>query len=84
MSFKFFISYFSLWLTKARSRNKQLQRYAGDWATLEIMKTLLKNKRNYKKRAGFPDQDSEDAENDYEEGDAHEEEGEEEDNKEDD
>lgn len=42
---------------KANSRSKQLQRYKGNWATLEIMKTLIKNRRSYKKRLGSIDQD---------------------------
>ena len=33
---------------KVSSRNKQLQRCKGNWATLEIMKTLLKNRRTYR------------------------------------
>jgi hypothetical protein len=41
---------------KASSRCKQLQRYKGNWATLEIMKTLLKNRRTYKHRIGSIDE----------------------------
>ena len=40
----------SLNIIKAKSKNDQLQLYQGNWATLEIMKTLLKNKRSYQKR----------------------------------
>jgi hypothetical protein len=42
---------------KANSRSKQLQRYKGNWATLEIIKTLIKNRRSYKKRLGSVDED---------------------------
>ena len=41
---------------KASSRNKQLQCYKGNWATLEIMKTMLKNWQNYQSRIGSIDQ----------------------------
>ena len=34
---------------KARSKHAQLQRYTRNWATHEIMKTLIKNKQSYKK-----------------------------------
>jgi hypothetical protein len=34
---------------KARSKHPQLQHYTRNWATHEIMKTLIKNKRIYKK-----------------------------------
>lgn len=35
--------------------------YKGNWATIEIMKTLLKNRRSYKTRIGLPDmQDNKD------------------------
>ena len=44
---------------KANSRSKQLQRYKGNWATLEIIKTLIKNRRSYKKRLGSIDEDDE-------------------------
>jgi hypothetical protein len=47
-------------LTQAKSRNKQLQRYQGNWAALEILKTLIKNKRTYQKRIGPADQSDED------------------------
>ncbi|KAF8805282.1 hypothetical protein BYT27DRAFT_7213219 [Phlegmacium glaucopus] len=36
----------------ARSRNSQLCCYKGNWATLEIMKTIIKNKRNYCTKIG--------------------------------
>jgi hypothetical protein len=42
---------------KARSKHPQLQRYTRNWATLEIMKTLIKNKWSYKKRIGSEDDD---------------------------
>ena len=45
---------------KVSSRNKQLQCYKGNWATLEIMKTLLKNWRTYRHRIGSLDQNDED------------------------
>jgi len=68
------INYILLCFLKAKSRNKQLECYSGNWATLEIMKTLLKNQRTYKKRNGFPDQDNNDVEGsnrEFEEGDDH-------------
>ena len=40
---------------KARSKHAQLQRYTRNWATHEIMKTLIKNKRSYKKRIASED-----------------------------
>jgi hypothetical protein len=43
---------------KATSRSKQLQRYKGNWATLEIIKTLIKNRRSYKNRLGSIDEDN--------------------------
>ena len=45
---------------KVSSRNKQLQRYKGNWATLEIMKTLLKNQHTYRHHIGSLDQIDED------------------------
>lgn len=45
---------------KASSRLKQLQRYKGNWATVEIMKTLIKNRRTYRNRIGSLDQHDED------------------------
>lgn len=39
-------------IAKASSRQKQLKLYKGNWATLEIMKTLLKNRRTYRNRIG--------------------------------
>ncbi|KAF8803441.1 hypothetical protein BYT27DRAFT_7260177 [Phlegmacium glaucopus] len=36
----------------ARSQNNQLRSYKGNWATLKIMKTTIKNKRNYRTRIG--------------------------------
>ena len=42
---------------KARSKHTQLQRYTRNWATHEIMKTLIKNKRSYKKRIASEDDD---------------------------
>jgi len=56
---------------QARSKNNQLQLYKGNWATLEIMKTLVKNKRSYKKRIGSGDDEDivmGDGEGDNEEG----------------
>ena len=35
---------------QASSRNKQLGCYTGNWATIEIMKTLLKNWHSYQTR----------------------------------
>jgi hypothetical protein len=37
---------------KATSRCKHLKRYKSNWATLEIMKTLIKNRRTYRHRIG--------------------------------
>jgi hypothetical protein len=42
---------------KARSKHPQLQRYTRNWATHEIMKTLIKNKRSYRKRIASEDDD---------------------------
>ena len=36
------------------SRNKQLKLYENNWATLEIMKTIIKNKRSYRSKIGRP------------------------------
>ena len=38
-----FINYSLLHIAKAISRNKHLKCYKGNWATIKIMKTLLKN-----------------------------------------
>lgn len=46
------IDYCSLPITQAKSRNPQLRCYEQNWATLEIMRTILKNKRNYRKKIG--------------------------------
>ena len=35
----------------------QLQLYKGNWATIEIMKTLLKNQRTYRNRIGVDEHD---------------------------
>lgn len=45
-------------IAKASSRQKQLKLYKGNWATLEIMKTLLKNRRTYRNRIGTVDDDN--------------------------
>lgn len=37
---------------KAMSRNKQLLYYEKNWAAYEIMKTIIKNKRNYRAKLG--------------------------------
>jgi hypothetical protein len=50
-----FIKYSLLYIAKASSRNEQLRHYKGNWATIEIMKTLLKNRRSYRNRIGLPD-----------------------------
>ena len=42
-----FINYSLLHIAKAISRNKHLKCYKGNWATIKIMKTLLKNQRSY-------------------------------------
>src|SRR6266704_2040266 len=41
---------------KAKIHNKQLQHYKGNWATFEIMKTLNKNRRIYRRQIGSADQ----------------------------
>ena len=41
---------------KAKTKNEQLRRYKGNWATFEIMKTLIKNRRIYWKRIKSADQ----------------------------
>ena len=45
---------------KARSKHAQLQCYTRNWATHEIMKTLIKNKQSYKKRIA-PEEDDQDS-----------------------
>ena len=42
------------------SRSKQLQRYKGNWATLKILKTLLKNWRIYQNCIRSLEQDEQD------------------------
>ena len=42
-------------IAKASSREKQLKLYKGNWATIEIMKTLLKNRRIYRSQIGTAD-----------------------------
>ena len=41
------INHSFLHIAKAISRNKHLKCYKENWATIEIMKTLLKNQRSY-------------------------------------
>ena len=41
------------------SRSKQLQLYKGNWATIEIMKTLIKNQCCYRSRIGTFDGEQE-------------------------
>jgi hypothetical protein len=55
-----FLVYFSLHITKAKSRNKQLRHYEGNWATYEILKRFFKSKRCYKKRITSVDDDDDD------------------------
>ena len=45
---------------KASSRLKQLQHYKRNWATIEIMKTLLKNRHTYRNRIGSLDKNNDD------------------------
>ena len=53
--------YFSLYITKAKSRNKQLHYYEGDWPIYEILKRFFKSKRYYTKRiASMEDVDNSD------------------------
>ncbi|KAF8804333.1 hypothetical protein BYT27DRAFT_7340269 [Phlegmacium glaucopus] len=52
----------------AISRNKHLRRYKGNWATLEIMKLMLKNQRCYKQRITSSDQYNQDDGEELEEG----------------
>ena len=65
-----FINYFLLQLHKVRSRSKQLRRYEQDWATFEIMKSFLKNKRTHQRRNGSLDKERF-GEDGGEDGDAH-------------
>jgi hypothetical protein len=58
-----FLVYFSLHITKAKSRNKQLRHYEGNWATYEILKRFFKSKRYYKKRITSDDDDGSDLDN---------------------
>ena len=41
---------------KAKTKNEQLQHYKGNWTTFEIMKTLIKNRRIYRKQIESADQ----------------------------
>ena len=43
---------------KASSRLKQLQCYKGNWVTIEIMKTLLKNWHTYRNHIGSLDENN--------------------------
>jgi hypothetical protein len=55
--------YFSLHITKAKSRNKQLGYYEGNWPTYEILKRFFKSKRYYMKHITFmEDNDDSDSE----------------------
>ena len=45
---------------KASSRLKQLQCYKGNWATIKIMKTLLKNRCTYRNCIGSLDENNND------------------------
>jgi len=56
----------SLNIIKAKSKNDQLQLYQGNWATLEIMKTLLKNKRSYRKCLQISNAEESERDNDNE------------------
>ena len=56
-----FLIYFSLHITKAKSRNKQLRHYEGNWATYEILKRFFKSKRCYKKRISSADDNDSDS-----------------------
>ena len=42
------------------SRSKQLKWYTGNWATFEVLKTLLKNRRVYRNRIGLQDNNDND------------------------
>ena len=53
------ITSYYLLIAKAVSRSKQLQLYKGNWATIEIMKTLIKNRRCYRSRIGTFDKEQE-------------------------
>ena len=48
-----FINYSLLHIAKAISRNKHLKCYKGNWETIEIMKTLLKNQCSYQTHIGL-------------------------------
>src|SRR6266545_3045669 len=69
MYYIFFIHHFFTTHIQAKSRNEQLGCYESNWATLEIMKTLLKNKRSYQKRIGRVDPNVDDIVMDDKEGD---------------
>jgi hypothetical protein len=64
---------------KAKARTEQLQRYAGNWATLEIMKSLLKNNRCYRRHMDIDgngdDEEKDNGNQDDEEGDLDDKEG---------
>jgi len=58
LDFNFLINFSlveSLHITKAKSRNKQLRYYEGNWATYEILKRFFKSKQCYKKRIASVD-----------------------------
>ena len=50
-----FINYSLLHIAKVISRNKHLKCYKENWATIKIMKTLLKNWRFYQTHIGLLD-----------------------------
>ena len=51
----FFVNYTPYYIAKVSSRCKHLQCYQGNWTTLEIMKTFLKNRHAYKHRIESPE-----------------------------
>ena len=50
-----FIDYSLLHIAKAIPRNKHSKCYKGNWATIKIMKTLLKNQHSYQTHIGLLD-----------------------------
>ena len=54
------INHSLLHIVQASARSKQLKYYKGNWATVEIMKTLLRNRHSYQKHIGHLDVDKKD------------------------
>ena len=54
------INHSLLHIMQASARSKQIKYYKGNWAMVEITKTLLKNRHSYQKCIGHPDVDEKD------------------------